>query len=177
MKPILTIFFLVAGSAVADSTYWTQTNVNPPGQPVNVAPPPTADFQYIGAPQIECDCTATQVIVSGDPYSGVTVMTSSSTTHVINPRTIFVAGISLLDGTPQGCHEPIERIGESWLPSTVDIPTGNTIPGIASSIDISWIYVDPVSEIPIPYNRGDQWESYCDGNVIEVNTRTSPAPC
>lgn len=83
MKRLPTVFFLVAGCAVAQTyTYYSRSNVDPLTQPVEMFPVSSQAPRITAAPNIECDCTTTQVIVRGDPYSGVTTMSSSYTQHV-----------------------------------------------------------------------------------------------
>jgi hypothetical protein len=60
---------------------------------------------------------------------------------------------------------------KTWVAATVDLQTMLPLPGIASSIDLTWVYLGVV------YNRGDEWDTYCDHTQFEVNARTSIAPC
>lgn len=89
----MSLFFLVAGCAVADTTFYTRSNVNPITQPVEQDGFPSVGRE--AAQSIECDCLTTNI--NGDPYNGVTVTTTYNY-HQVNPQAVFYIGI-LLPGT------------------------------------------------------------------------------
>jgi hypothetical protein len=116
---------------------YTRSNVDPLTQPVEMFPVSSVVPRITAAPNIECDCTNTTVVVSGDPYSGITTMTSVSTFHLVNKRTFFTVGLELPDETLGACNEPVTVSGKSYLTDTIDLATGLDLPGIGSDIELN----------------------------------------
>jgi hypothetical protein len=169
---ILTILlFLVAGCASAvDLVFYSMSNVQPPGQPYKFDTVITAG--NVETLPISCDCTMTTI--SGDPYSGFS--STSFTFHEVNGMSSFVVGALQPGGLIVGCSEPISVESTSNTVDTIDLSTGIDLQGIANNIDINWIYVGLAGGFTV-YNRGDGWQTWCDGVQLEINARKSPAPC
>ena len=167
------LLFLAAVFAVADSfslTYYAQVNVDPRTQPFSTDWATASGIQ--AAPAIQCTCIVTDLDVYVDPYSGTeTSITNTSTWQAVSPQAAFIIGVPLPDATLGFCHEIVEGTSKTWLPSVPDLKTMLPLPGLASSIDLNWTYLG------IVYNRGDEWDTFCDHTQFEVNPRTSIAPC
>lgn len=122
-----------SAAAQQDLVFYSQSNVNPPGEPYEF------DWTiYAGSEEtlpIECDCTMTTV--SGDPYQGF--VTTSFTFHVVNPVTTFLIGVLVPGGGIANCSEPVSGVSKSYIAETVDLSTGIDLAGVGNNIDINWI--------------------------------------